>query len=152
MSFKRTIYTYKSLSQVWFRRIYRASGFQWRSGVVLHDSWWCVFSAIEPRPFKARNKTRINYHGCCHQAGRRTDRPSAKASDRRAMSIHDFAFRILSYLSGARIAGWSDCLFSIVPLSSGRWDRQVGLHCSLDEQAVPLVNAIRPWVQASTRG
>jgi len=29
------------LSQVWFQRGYRAAGFKWRSGVVLHDSWVC---------------------------------------------------------------------------------------------------------------
>ena len=44
MSFKRTNYAYESLSQVWFQRGYRALGLSWRSGVVLHDSWWrCAF-------------------------------------------------------------------------------------------------------------
>jgi len=28
------------LRQVWFRRVYRARGLMWTSGVVLHDSWW----------------------------------------------------------------------------------------------------------------
>jgi len=30
---------YKSHLPVWFLRVYRATGFKWRSGVVLHDSW-----------------------------------------------------------------------------------------------------------------
>ena len=38
MSFKRTNDAYKSLSQVWFQRSYRARGLKWRSSVVLHDS------------------------------------------------------------------------------------------------------------------
>jgi len=33
-------HVYKSLRQVWFRRVYRARGLMWTSGVVLHDSWW----------------------------------------------------------------------------------------------------------------
>ena len=32
--------SYELLSQVCFLRGYRATGFSWRSGVVLHDSWW----------------------------------------------------------------------------------------------------------------
>ena len=31
---------YESLCQVWFLRVDRALGLKWRSGVVLHDSWW----------------------------------------------------------------------------------------------------------------
>jgi len=30
----------KSFSQVWFPCWLRARGLSWRSGVVLHDSWW----------------------------------------------------------------------------------------------------------------
>ena len=40
MSFKRTTYADESLRQVWFLRVYRARGLKWRSGVVLHDSWY----------------------------------------------------------------------------------------------------------------
>ena len=29
---------HESLSQVWFRRVYRADGFKWSASVVLHDS------------------------------------------------------------------------------------------------------------------
>jgi len=32
---------HRLLSQVWFQRGYRAVGLLWRSGVVLHDIWWC---------------------------------------------------------------------------------------------------------------
>ena len=31
---------YELQGQVRFLRVYRATGFKWRSGVVLHDSWW----------------------------------------------------------------------------------------------------------------
>ena len=31
---------YELLCLVWFWRGFRARGFSWRSGVVLHDSWW----------------------------------------------------------------------------------------------------------------
>ena len=30
-------HVYKSLSQVWFRRVYRARGLMWSSGVFLND-------------------------------------------------------------------------------------------------------------------
>jgi len=45
---------YELLCLVWFRRVYRAVGFSWSVGVVLHDSgWWCPFKGqtLEPIDF-----------------------------------------------------------------------------------------------------
>jgi len=61
MSFKRTTYADESLSQVWLRRDYRATGLMWGSGVVLHDSWWCEWMALLDRVWGLEGCLRLRW-------------------------------------------------------------------------------------------
>ena len=41
----------KTQGQVGVQRVYRATGLTWFGSVVLHDSWWNIFSAHDKASF-----------------------------------------------------------------------------------------------------